>query len=139
MNKVASQLGDLRAKAEAMPATLEDAMTRFHTALLRYAGALNTATGGMNVLVWRMTRRFAFDRRSHDSRVSRPRACPASPAVSVTSCGSTAHVETEDRLWRDLRAIEAPRELRQATGRDCGKGVVLGVMEHVHGEPRDPA
>lgn len=49
--KVASQLGDLRGKAEQMPATLEDAMTRFHSAWLKFADGLNTSTGAMTGLV----------------------------------------------------------------------------------------
>lgn len=49
--KVSGQLGDLRDKSEQMPATLEDAMTRFHTQWLKFADALNASTGGMNALV----------------------------------------------------------------------------------------
>lgn len=47
---VTSQLGALRAEAEAMPATIADAITKLQTATLRFIGESDTASGGSSKL-----------------------------------------------------------------------------------------
>lgn len=47
---VTSQLADLRAEAEAMPATVQDAVTKLNTALIRFIGGADEAAGGSSAL-----------------------------------------------------------------------------------------